>query len=90
MGEHVTAAPERDLETRVANIERELANITEKLERLTQTRAENPFSGFRRPPISPKPPAAKSPSPSAEKVCPAAPEFPSPEWFAARGAEWWI
>lgn len=86
----MTATPERDLETRVTSIEHELKNISEKLERVTQQRAENPFSGFRRPPIAPKAPAAQQPSPSREQFGPAVPEFPAPEWFAARGAEWWI
>jgi hypothetical protein len=86
----VTATPERDLETRVANIEHELANITEKLDRLTQQRGPNPFSGFRPPPIVPTARGTQQPSPSREKFGPAAVEFPSPEWFAARSAEWWI
>lgn len=86
----MTSIPENDLETRVSNIERELAKITQTLERLTQHRAENPFSGFRRASDAASPRAAQPPSASRKNFGRPAPEFPSLEWFAARGAEWWI
>ncbi len=86
----MSSIPERDLETRVANIEHALADITDKLDQLTQQRAENPFPGFRRPPIAPKVRATQHSPAQHEQVPPAEAEFPSIEWFAARGAEWWV
>jgi uncharacterized membrane protein len=80
----VTSTSQRDLEDRVTRLEQALDTIKASLERLNQAqphpRAVDPgfFDVSRKPHVT-RDHAQASP-----------PEFPSPEWFAVRSAEWWV
>ena len=80
----MTSIPELDLEARTARLEQAVAEIRDTLERFSHPAP-------RRQPIEPVLPRIEVASRPRPKLAAAAPpEFPSPEWIAARNAEWWL
>ncbi|MFN2602509.1 MAG: DUF2339 domain-containing protein [Gemmatimonadaceae bacterium] len=87
----MTSIPDLDLEARVAHIELALESITTRLDKLSQEKVHAPFPPTRRPqPVARPRPAAESSSNHQKPQSTESADFPSLEWFAARGAEWWI
>jgi uncharacterized membrane protein len=81
----MTSIPELDLEARMARLEQAVYEIKQSLERSSTPHARREAS------IEPAMPRVEvAPRPRREHVPAAAAEFPSPEWLAARSAEWWL
>lgn len=81
----MTSIPQLDLEARMARLEQAVDEIRQTLERSNNSHAR------RERPMEPALPRVEvAPRPRREDAPPAAAEFPSPEWLAARSAEWWL
>lgn len=76
----MTSIPPLDLEARMARLEQAVDEIKQTLER-----SGGPNSRER-----PAPTIASEPQSRRPHARPATAEFPSPEWLAARSAEWWL
>jgi uncharacterized membrane protein len=81
----MTAIPELDLEARMTRLEQAVLEIKQTLEQSSNShwRWEWPFG-------RPVRPVEVAPRPKREHAPQASAEFPSPEWLAARSAEWWL
>lgn len=81
----MTSIPQLDLEARMARLEQAVYEIKETIERSSDPHAR------RERPIEPAlSRVVAEPRVRREHAPPSAAEFPSPEWLAARSAEWWL
>lgn len=81
----MTSIPPLDLEARMARLEQAVDEIKQTLERSGNSHAR------REPRVEPALPHIEvAPPPRRTHAPPGPAEFPSPEWLAARSAEWWL
>src|SRR4029079_11339288 len=81
----MTSIPPLDLEARLGRLEQAVYDIQQTLEQSSRPRARRDQT------VEPAVPRVEvAPPPRRARAQSTNPEFPSPEWIAARSAEWWL
>src|SRR6476659_2082607 len=81
----MTSIPPLDVEARLGRLEQAVYDIQQTLERSSSPRAR---AGETTESLAPR--VEIAPPPRRSHAQSTTPEFPSPEWLAARSAEWWL